>query len=81
MGSHIPKLCSHRSCKLVQHYGYNIIGEDMVFGEDQNELEYMLSSGKTAFEMQLLRKFEILVGKLSFQEKANIYNNVHGYRE
>lgn len=31
--------------------------------------------------MQLLRKFEveILIGKLSFKEKADIYNEVNGY--
>lgn len=33
--------------------------------------------------MNLLRKFqvEIVIGKLSFKEKADIYNESHGYQD
>lgn len=81
MGCCIPKVCSNRSCKLIQHYGYYSIGESRFYDEDWHENDYLLSSGKTAFDMQLLRKFEveILIGKLSFKEKADIYNEVNGY--
>lgn len=38
-------------------------------------------SGKIVFDMKLLRKFEveILLGKLSFKEKVDIYNEMYGY--
>ena len=81
MASRIPKVCSNRSCKLIQHYGYYTIGESKFYDEDWQENDYLLSSGKTAFDINLLRKFEveILLGKLSFKEKADIYNEVNGY--
>lgn len=81
MGCRIPKVCSNRSCKLIQHYGYYTIGESKFYDEDWQENDYLLSSGKTAFDMKLLRKFEveILLGKLSFKEKADIYNEMYAY--
>ena len=81
MGCRIPKVCSNRSCNLIQHYGYYTIGESKYYDEDWQQNDYLLSSGKTAFDLKLLRKFEveILLGKLSFKEKADIYNEVHGY--
>ena len=83
MGCRIPKVCSNRSCKLIQHYGYYSIRESRFYNEDWQANNYLLSSGKTAFDMQLLRKFEveILIGKLSFKEKADIYNEVNGYAD
>lgn len=81
LGCRIPKLCSGRSCNMVQHYGYYTLGEKKYYDEDWEEHEYLLCSGKTAFEIRMLKKFEIeiLLGKLSFKEKADIYNDVHEY--
>ena len=68
-------------CNLIEHYGYYTIGENKFYDEDWQENDDLLSSGKTAFDMKLLRKFEveIVLGKLSFKEKADIYNEVYGY--
>ena len=41
----------------------------------------MVSNSKTAFSMDFLKKLEIkiLLAKMSFKEKAEICNAVHGY--
>ena len=81
MGCRIPKVCSNRQCNFTQHYGYYTIGDNKFFDEDWNEHEYFVCSRKTVFDMMLLSKFEyeILLGKISFKEKADIYNAVNGY--
>ena len=83
LGCRIGKVCSNRACNVTQHYGFYTVGEDKYYDEDWSEHEYLLSSGKTAFDMKLLSKFEveILLGKLSFKEKADIFNEVNGYSD
>lgn len=80
MGCRVPKVCCNKSCKLIQHYGYYTFQDNKFYDDDWEKQEYFLSTGKTAFHMNLLLKFEveILIGKLSFKEKADIYNEVHG---
>ena len=50
------------------------------YNEDWGALEYFISRRKTVFDRKLLSnlEFEILLGKLSLKEKADIYNAVHG---
>lgn len=77
----IPKVCCNKACKFTQHYGYYTVGNDKCFDEDWFDNEFLLSSARTAFSMDLLKKLEIeiLIAKMSFKEKAEIYNAVHGY--
>ena len=44
-------------------------------------LPYFLSSQETGFELEMLRRFdvELLVGQISYQQKADIYNIYNGY--
>ena len=58
------------------------IGESAVFhNENWGEMEYFLSTRETAFEMSVLKQFdiEILIGQLSYKQRSDIYNIKHGY--
>lgn len=81
IASKIPKVCCNRKCQLTQHYGYYSVGNDKFYDEDWDTNEFLLSTARTAFSISLLKKFEyeILIAKMSFKEKAEIYNSVHGY--
>ena len=48
---------------------------------DWNELPYFVSTSRTAFELELLKRFdfELLIGELSYKQKSEIYNCVNGY--
>ena len=80
MGCRVPKVCHNKYCQMIQHYGYYTVEANKFYDEDWEKQEYFLSKGKMAFDMKLLHKFEVevLIGKLSFKEKADIYNEVHG---
>lgn len=45
----------------------------------QWEVEYIISSQETAFELKFLRKFDLLIGQVSYTQKADIYNYQNGY--
>ncbi|KAJ7380741.1 hypothetical protein OS493_007114 [Desmophyllum pertusum] len=44
---------------------------------------FFLSTQQTAFSMRLIKNFdtELLIGQISYNQKANIYNAIHGYNE
>ena len=44
---------------------------------------YFVSSRETALEMSILCKLdaEILIGQMSYKQRADIYNYIHGYEE
>jgi len=72
MGCRVPKVCRNKYCKMIQHYGYYTVEDNKFYEEDwEKQEEYFLSKGKTA-------EVEVLIGKLSFKEKADIYSEVHG---
>ena len=49
------------------------------YDEDWGTLEYFISRRKTVWQEVVVKfGFEILLGKLSFKEKADIYNAVQG---
>ena len=81
LASKIPKVCTSKKCHFTQYYGYYTVGNSKFFDEDWKKNEFFLSTSKTAFTMDVLKKLEIEIhlGKLSFKEKAEIYNDVHGY--
>lgn len=84
--THYHKYCSswRKGCKTVQYYGYSCAGENILhFDNNWNDLPYLVSSQETAFEMSFLEKYdtELLIGILSYKQKADIYNCQNGYDE
>lgn len=81
---HYRKYCanSRKGCNVVQHYGYYTRGlSQLHFNSDWDRLQYFVSSQETAFELQILRNFdyELLIGLVSYKQRAEIYNAIHGY--
>jgi Zn finger protein HypA/HybF involved in hydrogenase expression len=85
LGSHYHKFCQNyrKGCSFTQYYGYCTTGEKSVttYEKDCDQLPYFISTSQTAFETELLKKFdvELLIGELSYQQKSNIYNYFNGY--
>ena len=85
--SHYYKYCqkSRSGCKFIQHCGYYSIGDVEPtcrhFNDDWSTLQYFVSSQETAFELSMLLKFdaELLIGQVSYNQKADIYNLSNGY--
>lgn len=78
------KFCANNKhgCKVVQHYGYYTKGPvDLHFDKDWSTYKYFVSTQETAFELQLLQRFdtELLIGQISYKQRAEIYNATHGY--
>lgn len=75
---------NRQGCKLVQYYGYCMIGEEQAlrYDDDWADHQYFLSSQETAFETALLKKFdaELLIGQVSYKQKADIFNYINGYK-
>ena len=84
---HYHKFCQkwRHGCKLVQYYGYTTNGENsgLNYDENWNTLPYFVSSRETAFETKLLKHFdaELLLGQISYKQKADIYNYQHDYHD
>lgn len=82
-GTHYHKICSNRICGVTQFYGYTTRGKlpEVYFDQDWASLPYFISSRESVFAMQLLRRFdsEILIGQMSFQQCAEVYNHLHNY--
>ena len=81
---HYRKFCanSRRGCNVVQHYGYHTKGPTLHhFDEDWMKNKYFLSSQETAFDLQLLVRYDVqlLIGQISYKQTAEIYNAIHGY--
>ena len=71
-----------KGCKFVQFYGYWKWGKGSLrYSENCLQLPYFLSTRETGFEMGMLIKFdtELLIGQVSYQQKASIYNVSRGY--
>lgn len=80
--THYVKYCRKRNCSLQQYYGFytkGCIGK-VHYNEDWHTLPYFLSSRETAISMDLLKRLdiEILIGQISYKQRADIYNEVHG---
>ena len=76
-------VCVYRGCNVTQFYGYSKEGEKqgIIYDIDWKAHAYFLSSQETGFEMSMLRKFdvELLIGNISYKQKAEIYNAFNGY--
>lgn len=87
LGTHYRKFCSNfrKGCSFSQHYGYSAStdGSHSAYDSDFNwsSHQYFVSTSETAFEMKLLTKYdaEMLLGQISYSQKADIYNCHHGY--
>ncbi len=53
----------------------------LYYDDDWSTLPYFVSTQKTAFSVTLLQNYdaELLIGQVSYKQRANIYNYVHGY--
>lgn len=82
-GTHFRKICKRfrSGCAFVQHYGHYSTGVQMYFDDDWHTLPYFLSTRETAFDMSLLQQLdaEVLIGQLSYKQRAEIYNMKHDY--
>ena len=83
-GTHYRKLCKQfrSGCPFVQHYGYySVGGSSVIYNDNWDKLKYFLSTRETAIELSLLKQYdiELLIGQLSYKQRAEIYNMKHGY--
>ena len=80
-GTHYTKHCRKRNCSVQQHYGYRTHGDSgaMIYDSEWSLLPYFLSSRETAICMEMLKRLdkEILIGQISYKQRADIYNAVH----
>ena len=81
--THYTKYCRKKGCSYQQHYGYHSFGNgsEVFYERSCLDSEYFVSSRETAFSTEMLKKLdvEILIGQLSYKQKADIYNNYHSY--
>ena len=83
-GTHFRKYCQNnwKGCSFAQHYGYHTIGNETeaVYDEYYLKLPYFVSSQMTVFQTNLLCQLtaELLLGQISYQQSADIYNLMHG---
>ena len=85
LATHYHKYCSkYRSgCKFVQYYGYWKCGatECATYNDDWASHLYFISTQETGFELSMLKDYdvELLIGQISYKQKADIYNITKGY--
>ena len=81
--THYHKYCHNyrKGCNVVQFYGYHRDRDHRLRYDHWMTLPYFLSSQETGFELEMLRKFdvELLIGQISYKQKADIYNISNGY--
>ena len=83
VGSHFHKYCQNfrRGCNFRQFYGYHSSGSQLLYDQDWDELDYLVSTSETVFEMSMLSAFdvELLIGQISYKQKTDIYNLTNKY--
>lgn len=84
-GTHFRKYCQNncKGCSYNQHYGFHTCGSDseVIYDKECMQLPYFMSSTATAFETKMLHRLtaEMLLGQISYRQKAEIYNYSHNY--
>ena len=84
---HYHKICKNTRrglCNTVQYYGYHSKQTGaLTYDLKWRELPYFISSRETAFEMSMLIKLDadILIGLMSYKQRADIYNYIYGYNK
>lgn len=81
IGCHYIKFCRKPICKFRQYYGILPDGIEIFYDDDWMGNKFFLSTKQTAFTTTFLKSFdvELLIGQLSYNQKANIYNAIYGY--
>ena len=87
VGTHYHKYCQNyrRDCTFRQHYGYSsrtINGQHVcLYDPDWKDHKYIISTQETAFELRMIEKYDndLLLGQISYSQKAEIYNHNNGY--
>ena len=83
--THFRKYCQNHAigCHFTQHYGFSMRGieSQIEYDADSLDLPYFLSSNMTGFQTSMLHHLtaEMLIGQMSYQQKADTYNYIHGY--
>ena len=81
--THYHKYCRNqrKGCHFVQYYGYHKSTTGNLQYDNWMTLPYFLSSQETGFEIAMLKRFdsELLIGQISYKQKADIYNVSNGY--
>ena len=82
-GTHYHKYCRKVGCNFHQYYGYHTLGDsgEVHYDSEWASLSYFVSPQRTAFSMRFLVTFDadLLFGQVSYKQRAEIYNYVHGY--
>ncbi|CAB3997256.1 Hypothetical predicted protein [Paramuricea clavata] len=79
LGSRITKCC--RKCKIYEHYGFWVQNGKRHVDEHCLEMDFLLSSDETAFDMSLLWQTAslLVLGAVPFRTMAASYNRRFGY--
>jgi len=80
--SHFHKYCSNHTCSVTQYYGYYTTGGNdlrVIYNANWSSLPYFVASRETVFSTSLLERLdsEVMIGQISYQQRANIFNDVH----
>ena len=78
-GAHFHKIRQNLNCSVLQYYGYYTAEGNVVFNSGWESLQYFSSSRHTFFSLEILQQADahVLIGHLSFKQKADIYNYSH----
>ena len=83
--AHFCKYCgyNYKGCVFILHYGFLMSGSDseVVYNNDRFNYAIFWSSLVTAFKTKMLSHLsaKMLWGKISYQQRSDIYNYGHGY--
>ena len=81
-GTHYTRYCRRKGCSFQQHYGYYTEGDcsEVMYDSDWSEEQFFMSTRETGFCMDMLRRLdkEILIGQISYKQRADLYNAIHG---
>ena len=79
LGCRISKCC--RRCKIYEHYGFWMENGERYFEEDFENMDFLMSSEETVFDMSLMRENAslLVMGALPFRTFAASYNRRFGY--
>lgn len=79
--THFTKYCRKTGCSFQQHYSFSTRGDpsEITYDSTWQSLSYFMSSRETAFNLDMLKRLdtEILIGQISYKQRADIYNSIH----
>lgn len=79
--THFIKYCRKKGCSFQQYYSFSTQGDssEVTYHQNWQSLPYFMSSRETVFSMDMLQRLdaEILIGQISYKQRADIYNSIH----